>query len=455
MVNDAGSSVSGARWIVTHRQIRTLARRGFYFGLGILTTLGVGLTVAFGWPAYFRWLDELILGGLLMLLMLAMAQSGRVSLRVALASLGFWQYNAIVLFSFLLNNVSLLELFAGWRSLAQFYLFYLALVWVHVRQADVRHYFGGVLMALPMHVGLALRQYLALRGQTFYDDVTAGFGDGTANLLGYYCAIVAIVCLCQGLIAGRKLHLAFLLPLGAMWIVVSAIGSYLAFAVALLFAFVLTREFRRLGRMVSLALVVALGTIGLATYTTAHFDINLDSALLSPLRAVSRTNIDAYGNPGRLALLRETWQLIAERDATLLLGVGPGTVGTQLGDEIVPSNFALLSERSGAVFISSSYVHFLAELGLGGFGLIVSWFVGLVIMAGRAWRRADQAETRAWVLAFLMSLPLMLLGGFGEITWTFQPAVYPFVVLAAFVTSVVRRPRPATAHAMEADQHAG
>jgi O-antigen ligase len=292
----------------------------------------------------------------------------------------------------------------------------------------------GFLAGGLVQVALAVQQYRVGGSAVGIDSITAGFGPGTANLLGYFCGLVVIVCLCLALVGSRYRYLLLVPPVGAAWVMASGTGSYLAFGLCAGLLLVISRDFRRPSRLLLFAMVGLAGLIALRQYVESHFQFSLGEYILGPVRVINNYNIDNGGNPGRLKLFSRAVSLIAERDDTLLIGVGTGSVGTLLGPGVVNSNFQRLADLSGAEWVSASFVQVVAELGFLGLLMVLVWFALLLYVAWRAWLRSPNRFERAWRLATLVLVPYVVLAGFGEQTWTFRPVMFPFVILAAYAT---------------------
>jgi hypothetical protein len=412
-------------------------RHAFWAAFGIQAALGNAWSLAFGLPGALKWLDEGVLVVLTGLLLLRTLAIGRLPTWKLAASWPFAAFTLVAVASGAINDTPVVEILLGWRSLAQFFLFYLVLVWLDFGLQDVGHLFDGFLVASLVHVPLALRQLRAApAGVLGIDYVTGGFGAGTANLMGYFCGLIVVVCICVALVAGRRRYWLAAAPIGLVWPLTSAIGSYIAFGLVAVLALIVSPEFRRFRRALRLAAVIGIGAVCLSYFVSSHFRVSLASALVAPIRALTQHRIDTAGNPGRLALMYDTAALVAEEDRTLFFGLGTGSVATLLGGPR-PSNFQRLSARTGTQSVFASIIGYFAELGLVGLIVILLAWAQIGWVAWRAWRRSEDRLERAWLQATVLVVPFVVLAGCGEVTWTFQPVMYPIAALAAFAT--VRR----------------
>ncbi len=416
------------------RVLRTVLFAAF----GLQAALGNAWNVAFGLPAPLKWLDEGIVLVLAALLLVRTVALGRLPMWKLTACVDLAAFTTIALASGVVNNAPSNELVLGCRSLEQFFLFYIVLVWLDVEVPDLRHFFTALLVGGLVHVPLALRQLRAApAGYLGIDALTGGFGAGTANLLGYFCGVVVLVALCQGLVGHRWRYGLLGAPIVMVWPFTSANGSYIAVACVLALAVMLSRDLRRFRHLFRYAAIAAVIVVSLSYVVNNRFRVSLASSLLSPIRALTVRHIDAAGNPGRIALLSETAGLLAEHDRTLLFGLGTGSVATLLGGA-EPSNFARFSARTGARFVSASFIGFFAELGLLGVIVIMLAWLRLGWIAWRALRGAERQSAgsieRAWLLAALLIVPFAVLAGCGEVAWIFKPVMYPVGALVAFAT---------------------
>ena len=296
----------------------------------------------------------------------------------------------------------------------------------------------AVFAAGLVHVIPALGQLRAARaGFLGIDAITGGFGSGTANLMGYFCGTIVIVSLCLGLIARERRQWLLAAPIGFVWPLTSANGSYVAFALVSVFALFVSAQLRRFRKLFAYGVIAAIIALGIGYSVRTRFQLSFVDSVFSPVKNLVGHRIDPSGNPGRVALMQDTAALLGESDRHLFWGFGTGSVGTLLGPGLVPSNFRYFSDRTRATFVSASVIVYFAELGLVGLAVMLAIWVTMFVVVWHARRFARDRPARAWLLAAVLLVPFMFLAGCGEVTWTFQPVAYCVWSMAAYATTLI------------------
>lgn len=405
----------------------------FFTAFGAQAALGTALSVGLGLPASLKWLDEGALAAALLLAFVRVVSVRPIPTWKLQVGWALAAYSAIAIASGLLNDVSAFEMAVGWRSLGQFFLFYVVLAWLNFGLKDLQCFFSGFLVSSLLHLPLALRQAtITDLGNLGLDDVTGGFGAGTANLFGYFCALVVLLCLCLALVGGRRRYWLIIAPITLIWVTTSAIGSYIAFGLMIALGLILSRELRRFAAVFGLLAVLAVGAVALNYVLKTEVQVSPLEAVVSAVTNLTADRIDDAGNPGRVLLLLDTIATLAKDRRTLLFGFGTGSVGTLLGEDILPSNMSRFTADTDATFVSSSVIHYTAELGLFGISVILLVWTRTALIVWRARAFARNQEERAWSLAALLAIPFLLLAGFGEVAWSFQAVAYPVWALVAY-----------------------
>lgn len=407
---------------------RRLSRRLYFLSFGFLAASGPLLNILFDAPDFVRWLDSvlIVIGFLYAFSQLSTGHRGSHIPFVCLFAFSF-----VCVMSALINSVSLDEMVVGWRSLLLFYLFYLLAVLFQVDGEDVMNFFITFLATVFVHSIIAFQQFLSVGNLAGFDDITGGYGVGTANLFGYTCALSILVCISLGWMARSFRYLIFAPTILGAWVMSSSQGSYIVFVISVMLMIVLT--LRTLNIRSWILFVVFLVSIPLIfRLLPGQFQNSIEDIFLSgSIAGLNSFNVDDAGNPGRLRLLFGTLELVSASPTEFLFGVGTGTVASRIGTAF-SNNFLRLAVLTGATFVPSSLVQFLAEIGVLGLGVIMFSITQVFWIAWKVRNKCEQSFQQTWLLLAIALVPFFILGSVGEVVWTFRSIAYPFWLLAAY-----------------------